>query len=63
MNLKLLNFNFVIPSFSLIQNIVCTMGLKWYPNPEALHCIKGCEVRLTWLISTVFFFFILIILI
>ncbi|XP_042612734.1 pappalysin-1-like isoform X1 [Cyprinus carpio] len=26
-----------------VKNIVCTMGLKWYPNPEALHCIKGCE--------------------
>lgn len=21
------------------------MGLKWYPHPEDLHCIKGCEVR------------------
>lgn len=21
------------------------MGLKWYPHPEFLHCIKGCEVR------------------
>ncbi len=21
------------------------MGLKWYPHPEVLHCIKGCEVR------------------
>ncbi|CAL8340710.1 unnamed protein product [Arctogadus glacialis] len=19
------------------------MGLKWYPHPETLHCIKGCE--------------------
>ncbi|KAI7812733.1 pregnancy-associated plasma protein A, pappalysin 1b isoform X1 [Triplophysa rosa] len=26
-----------------VTNMVCTMGLKWYPNPEALHCIKGCE--------------------
>lgn len=26
------------------QSIVCTMGLKWYPHPELLHCIKGCEV-------------------
>ncbi|CAG12416.1 unnamed protein product, partial [Tetraodon nigroviridis] len=24
-------------------SIVCTMGLKWYPHPEFLHCIKGCE--------------------
>uniref|UniRef100_A0A8C7FD39 Pappalysin-1 n=1 Tax=Oncorhynchus kisutch TaxID=8019 RepID=A0A8C7FD39_ONCKI len=24
-------------------NVVCTMGLKWYPHPEVLHCIKGCE--------------------
>ncbi|MEQ2297303.1 hypothetical protein AMECASPLE_033431 [Ameca splendens] len=24
-------------------SIVCTMGLKWYPPPELLHCIKGCE--------------------
>lgn len=27
------------------QLIVCTMGLKWYPHPEVLRCIKGCEVR------------------
>uniref|UniRef100_A0AAY4ATE2 Pappalysin-1 n=1 Tax=Denticeps clupeoides TaxID=299321 RepID=A0AAY4ATE2_9TELE len=26
-----------------VKNIVCTMGLKWYPHPEVLHCIKGCE--------------------
>ncbi|MBN3302637.1 PAPP1 protein, partial [Amia calva] len=26
-----------------VKSIVCTMGLKWYPHPEALHCIKGCE--------------------
>uniref|UniRef100_A0A8C5DAK0 Sushi domain-containing protein n=1 Tax=Gouania willdenowi TaxID=441366 RepID=A0A8C5DAK0_GOUWI len=26
-----------------LQSIVCTMGLKWYPHPELLHCIKGCE--------------------
>ncbi|KAL6463966.1 hypothetical protein MHYP_G00283570 [Metynnis hypsauchen] len=19
------------------------MGLKWYPHPEILHCIRGCE--------------------
>uniref|UniRef100_A0AAY5KQW7 Sushi domain-containing protein n=1 Tax=Esox lucius TaxID=8010 RepID=A0AAY5KQW7_ESOLU len=25
------------------SNIVCTMGLKWFPHPEVLHCIKGCE--------------------
>ncbi|XP_041955675.1 pregnancy-associated plasma protein A, pappalysin 1b [Alosa sapidissima] len=25
------------------KTIVCTMGLKWYPDPESLHCIKGCE--------------------
>ncbi len=30
---------------SSFQHIVCTMGLKWYPHPEVLHCIKGCEVR------------------
>lgn len=23
------------------------MGLKWYPHPEDVHCIKGCEVRHT----------------
>ncbi|KAJ7993850.1 hypothetical protein DPEC_G00258980 [Dallia pectoralis] len=28
---------------SKVKTIVCTMGQKWYPNPEALHCIKGCE--------------------
>ncbi|KTG38605.1 hypothetical protein cypCar_00017838, partial [Cyprinus carpio] len=26
-----------------VKHIVCTMGLKWYPHPEVLHCIKGCE--------------------
>ncbi|KAM4533014.1 pregnancy-associated plasma protein A, pappalysin 1a isoform 1-T1 [Fundulus diaphanus] len=26
-----------------VKSIVCTMGLKWYPPPELLHCIKGCE--------------------
>ncbi|XP_063051363.1 pregnancy-associated plasma protein A, pappalysin 1b [Engraulis encrasicolus] len=26
-----------------VKAIVCTMGLQWYPNPEHLHCIKGCE--------------------
>ncbi|CAG5867523.1 unnamed protein product, partial [Menidia menidia] len=26
-----------------VKSIVCTMGLKWYPPPEQLHCIKGCE--------------------
>ncbi|XP_028980532.2 pregnancy-associated plasma protein A, pappalysin 1b [Esox lucius] len=26
-----------------VKTIVCTMGQKWYPNPEDLHCIKGCE--------------------
>ncbi|KAA0716234.1 Pappalysin-1 [Triplophysa tibetana] len=26
-----------------VKHIVCTMGLKWYPHPEDLHCIKGCE--------------------
>ncbi|XP_015222644.2 pregnancy-associated plasma protein A, pappalysin 1a [Lepisosteus oculatus] len=28
---------------SKVKSIVCTMGLRWYPHPEALHCIKGCE--------------------
>ncbi|XP_062340727.1 pappalysin-1-like [Osmerus eperlanus] len=26
-----------------VKTIVCTMGLKWYPHPAQLHCIKGCE--------------------
>uniref|UniRef100_A0A8C9U8J2 Pregnancy-associated plasma protein A, pappalysin 1a n=1 Tax=Scleropages formosus TaxID=113540 RepID=A0A8C9U8J2_SCLFO len=26
-----------------VKSIVCTMGLRWYPHPEDLHCIKGCE--------------------
>lgn len=29
----------------VLQSIVCTMAMKWYPHPELLHCIKGCEVR------------------
>lgn len=39
--------------YFLFQSIVCTMGLKWYPHPELLHCIKGCEV------STFLFLFLL----
>ncbi|XP_039618674.1 pregnancy-associated plasma protein A, pappalysin 1a [Polypterus senegalus] len=26
-----------------VPSIVCTMGLKWYPHPEEIQCIKGCE--------------------
>ncbi|XP_053329052.1 pappalysin-1 [Spea bombifrons] len=26
-----------------VKKIVCTAGLQWYPPPETLHCIKGCE--------------------
>ncbi|XP_057674681.1 pregnancy-associated plasma protein A, pappalysin 1a isoform X1 [Corythoichthys intestinalis] len=26
-----------------VKSIVCTMGLKWYPHPELLHCFKGCD--------------------
>ncbi|KAK2816134.1 hypothetical protein Q7C36_022405 [Tachysurus vachellii] len=26
-----------------VTHITCTMGLKWFPHPEVLHCIKGCE--------------------
>ncbi|XP_023816397.1 pappalysin-1 isoform X1 [Oryzias latipes] len=26
-----------------VKSILCTMGRKWYPPPELLHCIKGCE--------------------
>uniref|UniRef100_A0A4W5Q0P2 Sushi domain-containing protein n=1 Tax=Hucho hucho TaxID=62062 RepID=A0A4W5Q0P2_9TELE len=24
-------------------SLLCTMGLKWYPHPEVLHCIKRCD--------------------
>jgi hypothetical protein len=27
-----------------LQRIVCTAGLKWYPHPAVIHCVKGCEV-------------------
>ncbi|XP_060762886.1 pregnancy-associated plasma protein A, pappalysin 1b isoform X4 [Neoarius graeffei] len=26
-----------------VKSIVCTIVLKWYPNPDILHCIKDCE--------------------
>ncbi|XP_026881426.2 pregnancy-associated plasma protein A, pappalysin 1a [Electrophorus electricus] len=26
-----------------VMHLVCTMGLKWYPHPELLHCVRGCE--------------------
>ena len=32
-------------SFSL-QRVICTAGLKWYPHPALIHCVKGCEVSL-----------------
>ncbi|XP_017546484.2 pregnancy-associated plasma protein A, pappalysin 1b isoform X2 [Pygocentrus nattereri] len=28
---------------SKVERIVCTIGLKWYPSPDTLYCIKGCE--------------------
>ena len=27
-----------------LQRVVCTAGLKWYPHPALIHCVKGCEV-------------------
>lgn len=34
-----------LTSFSLsLQRVVCTAGLKWYPHPALIHCVKGCEV-------------------
>ncbi|XP_078498110.1 pappalysin-1 isoform X1 [Lissotriton helveticus] len=26
-----------------IKKIVCTAERKWYPHPQTIHCIKGCE--------------------
>ncbi|XP_078791697.1 pappalysin-2 isoform X3 [Oryzias latipes] len=26
-----------------VQSIVCTGKLKWYPNPQNIHCIQSCE--------------------
>ncbi|XP_030063408.1 pappalysin-1 [Microcaecilia unicolor] len=26
-----------------VKKFVCTAGLKWYPHPEMIHCIKSCE--------------------
>jgi len=31
---------------SLLQSVVCTAGLKWYPHPSLIHCVKGCEVSI-----------------
>ncbi|PKU37770.1 pappalysihypothetical protein [Limosa lapponica baueri] len=25
------------------SSVVCTAGLKWYPHPSLIHCVKGCE--------------------
>ena len=34
-----------LTSLSLFpQRVVCTAGLKWYPHPALIHCVKGCEV-------------------
>ena len=34
-----------LTSFSLsLQRVVCTAGLKWYPHPALIYCVKGCEV-------------------
>lgn len=34
-----------LTSFSVsLQRVVCTAGLKWYPHPALIHCVKGCEV-------------------
>lgn len=27
------------------QNIVCTGMMKWYPEPQHVHCFQSCEVR------------------
>ncbi|KAF5917655.1 hypothetical protein HPG69_013491 [Diceros bicornis minor] len=33
-----------LTSLSLsLQRVVCTAGLKWYPHPALIHCVKGCE--------------------
>ncbi|ELW70629.1 Pappalysin-1 [Tupaia chinensis] len=26
-----------------VERVVCTAGLKWYPHPALIHCVKGCE--------------------
>ncbi|XP_014807790.1 PREDICTED: pappalysin-1 [Calidris pugnax] len=26
-----------------VKSVVCTAGLKWYPHPSLIHCVKGCE--------------------
>eukprot|EP00064_Thunnus_orientalis_P002454 superscaffoldBa00000181_g2461 len=28
-----------------VQSIVCTGMMKWYPDPQHIHCIQSCEVR------------------
>ncbi|XP_056678147.1 pappalysin-1 isoform X2 [Monodelphis domestica] len=27
-----------------VERVICTAGLKWYPHPSMIHCVKGCEV-------------------
>lgn len=29
----------------VFQSIVCTGMMKWYPDPQHIHCIQSCEVR------------------
>uniref|UniRef100_A0A8C9Z982 Pappalysin 2 n=1 Tax=Sander lucioperca TaxID=283035 RepID=A0A8C9Z982_SANLU len=31
------------PSFSNDSSIVCTGMMKWYPDPQHIHCIQSCE--------------------
>ncbi|XP_050782853.1 pappalysin-1 [Gopherus flavomarginatus] len=26
-----------------VKSVVCTAGLKWYPHPALIHCIKACD--------------------
>ncbi|KAM8728606.1 pappalysin-2 [Acanthopagrus schlegelii] len=26
-----------------VENIICTGMMKWYPDPEHIHCIQSCE--------------------
>ncbi|XP_007474796.2 pappalysin-1 isoform X1 [Monodelphis domestica] len=26
-----------------VERVICTAGLKWYPHPSMIHCVKGCE--------------------
>lgn len=40
-----LHCSIVVLTCFVFQSIVCTGMMKWYPDPQHIHCIQSCEVR------------------